>query len=104
LDVEGQTIEISVSVSGTMKGIPVQEMLTFIGIPTTERGVIHGVGKGVVMALGDAVEGEGEPEMVTYTGERIGRLGTGGSIMWCGFCFPSKAILFQNFRSNIFIK
>ena len=37
LDVEGPTIETSVSVSGTMKGIPVQEMLTFIGIPTTEK-------------------------------------------------------------------
>jgi hypothetical protein len=91
LDVEGPTIETSVSVSGTMKGIPVQEMLTFIGIPTTERGVIHGVGKGVVMALGDAVEGEGgEPEMVTYTGEGIGRLGTGGSIKWRGSIFFRK--------------
>jgi hypothetical protein len=56
-----------------MKGVPVQEMLTFIGSPTTEKGVIHGVGKGVIIAVGDAVEGEG-PEMVTYTGEGIGRL------------------------------
>ena len=90
LDVEGPTIETSVSVSGTMKGIPVQEMLTFIGIPTTEKGVIHGVGKGVVMALGDAVEGEGEPEMVTYTGEGIGRLSAGGSIKWRGSIFYRK--------------
>jgi hypothetical protein len=88
LDVEGPTIEISVSVSGTMKGVPVQEMLTFIGTPTTEKGIIHGVGKGVVTALGDAVEGGGgEPEMVTYTGEGIGRLGTGGSIKWRGSIF-----------------
>jgi uncharacterized membrane protein YeiH len=56
LDVEGPTTETSVSVTGTMKGIPVQEMLTFIGTPTTEKGVIHGVGKGVVTALGGGVE------------------------------------------------
>jgi hypothetical protein len=53
LDVEGPTIETSVSVTGTMKGVPVQEMLTIIGTPTTEKGVIHGLGKGVVTALGD---------------------------------------------------
>ena len=90
LDVEGPTIETSVSVTGTMKGIPVQEMLTFIGTPTTEKGVIHGVGKGVVTALGGGVEGRGEPEIVTYTGEGIGRLGTGGSIKWRGSIFYRK--------------
>ena len=89
LDVEGPTIETSVTVSGTMKGVPVQEMITFIGTPTTEKGVIHGVGKGVVMALGDGVEG-GEPEMVSYTGEGIGRLSTGGSIKWRGSVFYRK--------------
>ena len=89
LDVEGPTIETSVSVTGNMKGVPVQEMLTFIGTPTTERGVIHGIGKGVVTALGDAVGG-GEPEMVTYTDEGIGRLGTEGSIKWCGSIFFRK--------------
>jgi hypothetical protein len=87
LDVEGPTIETSVSLSGTMKGVPVQEMLTFIGTPTTERGIIHGVGKGVVVALGEAVEGGPEPEMVTYTGEGIGRLSAGGSIKWRGSIF-----------------
>ena len=91
LDVEGPTIETSVSVSGTMKGVPVQEMLTFIGIPTTEKRVIHGVGKEVVMALGDGVGGGGgEPEMVTYTGEGIGRLGTGGNTKWRDSIFFRK--------------
>jgi hypothetical protein len=47
LDIEGPTMETSVSVSGTMKGIQVQEMLTFVGVPTAEKGVIHGIGKGV---------------------------------------------------------
>src|SRR5215207_116198 len=45
LDIEGPTIETSVSVSGTMKGTQVQEMITFIGTPTAENGVIHGLGR-----------------------------------------------------------
>jgi hypothetical protein len=85
LDIEGPTIETSVSVSGTMRGIQVQEMLTFVGTPTTEKGVIHGVGKGVVMASGGG--GAGESEMATYTGEGIGRLGSSGSIKWRGSVF-----------------
>ena len=74
LDIEGPTMETSVSVSGTMKGIQVHEMLTFVGVPTAEKGVIHGIGKGVVMATG------GESDMITYTGEGIGRLDSSGSI------------------------
>jgi hypothetical protein len=50
-----------------MKGIQVEEMITFIGTPTVEKGVIHGLGKGVIMAAGCGVGG-GVPEMVTYTG------------------------------------
>ncbi len=42
-------METSVSVSETMRGTQVQEMITFSGTPTTEKGVIHGLGKGVVM-------------------------------------------------------
>lgn len=59
LDIEGPTIETTVSVNGAMKGIQVQEMITFVGTPAGEKGVIHGVGKGVVMAAG------GESEMIT---------------------------------------
>jgi hypothetical protein len=81
LDIEGPTMETSVAVSGTMKGIQVQEMLTFVGVPTAEKGVIHGIGKGVVMATG------GESEMVSYTGEGIGRLDSSGSIKWRGSVF-----------------
>ena len=40
---EGPTIETSVSTIDTVKGVQVQKMITFIGTPTTERGVIHGV-------------------------------------------------------------
>jgi hypothetical protein len=42
LESEGSTIETSVSVSGTMKRILVQEMITFIGTSIAEKGVIHG--------------------------------------------------------------
>ena len=84
LDIEGPTIETSVSVSGTMKGIRVQEMITFIGTPTEEKGVIHGVGKGVIIAA----DGGGEvPEMVTYTGEGAGRFSSSGSVKWRGSVF-----------------
>jgi hypothetical protein len=61
-------METSVAASGTMKRIQVQEKLTFVGVPTAEKGVIHGIGKGVVMATG------GESDMITYTGEGIRRL------------------------------
>jgi hypothetical protein len=81
LDIEGPTMETSVAASGTMKGIQVQEMLTFVGVPTAEKGVIHGIGKGVVMATG------GESEMVIYSGEGIGRLDSSGSIKWRGSVF-----------------
>jgi hypothetical protein len=85
LDVEGPIIETSVSTTGTVKGAQVQEMITFVGTPTTEKGVIHGVGKGVLMTTGGR-EG-GEPEMATYTGEGIGRMDSSGSIKWRGSVF-----------------
>ena len=84
LDVEGPTIETTVSTTGTMKGVQVQEMITFIGTPTAERGVLHGVGKGILTTDG------GELEMVPYTGEGIGRFDSSGSIKWRGSVFTRK--------------
>ena len=86
LDVEGPTVETSIATSGTIKGTPVQAMLTFIGTPMGEKGVIHGVGKGIITTTGD---GE-EPEMVAYTGEGIGRFGSSGDIKWRGSIFTRK--------------
>jgi hypothetical protein len=86
LDVEGPIIETSVSVGGSMRRIQVQEMITFIGTPTTEKGVIHGIGKGVIMVTAAGGSG-GEPEMITYTGEGIGRLGSSGNVKWRGSLF-----------------
>jgi hypothetical protein len=89
LDVAGPTIETSVSTTGTVKGTQVQEMITFIGTPTGEGGVIHGVGKGVLHTTGGG-EG-GEPEMATYTGEGIGRMDSSGSIKWRGSVFSKSS-------------
>ena len=86
LDVKGPTIETTVSTTGTMKGVQVQEMITFIGTPTAERGVLHGVGKGILTTIGDG----GELEMVPYTGEGIGRFDSSGGIKWCGSVFITE--------------
>ena len=86
LDVEGPTIETSVSASGSIKGTQVKETLTFVGRPpppTTSKGVLHGKGKGVIMA--------GESELATYTGEGVGRLSSSGSINWRGSIFYSTS-------------
>ena len=82
LDVEGPTIETSVSVSGSIKGTQVKETLTFEGRPTTtstSTGVLHGKGKGVIMAE--------ESELATYTGEGVGRVSSSGSINYRGSIF-----------------
>src|SRR5215213_1796214 len=83
LDVEGPTIETSVSVSGSIKGTQVKETLTFEGRPTTSKGVLYGRGKGVIMA--------GESELATYTGEGVGRVSSSGSINWRGSIFYSTS-------------
>jgi hypothetical protein len=85
LDVEGPTIEISVATKGTIRGVQVQEMITFVGRPTVEKGVLHGVGQGVITAVPSSAGGE--PEMVTYTGEGIGRIDSSGGVKWRGSIF-----------------
>jgi hypothetical protein len=85
LDVEGPTIETSVATKGTIRGVQVQEMITFVGRPTAEKGVLHGVGQGVITAV--ASSAGGEPEMVTYTGEGIGRIDSSGGVKWRGSVF-----------------
>ena len=85
LDVEGPTIETSVATKGTIREVQVQEIITFIGRPTAEKGVLHGVGQGVITTT--AGSAGGEPEMVTYTGEGVGRISPSGSVKWCGSVF-----------------
>ena len=83
LEVDPVVMETSVSTKGMIKGMQATETLTFVGSPTNEGGVIHGKGKGVIMA--------GESEIVTYTGEGIGRFGESGIINWRGSVFIRSA-------------
>ena|SRR2546426_12469179 len=69
LDVEGPTIETSVSPSGSVRGTPVKENLTYVARPLSP-GVLHGKGQGIIMA--------GDSEMATYAREGIGRITTNG--------------------------
>ena len=87
LDVEGPTIETSVATKGTIRGVQVQEIITFVGRPTAEKGVLHGVGQGVITTMTTGNAGGGEPEMVTYTGEGIGRISSSGGVKWRGSVF-----------------
>jgi hypothetical protein len=43
-------METSVATKGTIRGVQVQEIITFIGRPTAEKGVLHGLGQGVITA------------------------------------------------------
>ncbi|HEY7078336.1 MAG TPA: hypothetical protein VH500_01465 [Nitrososphaeraceae archaeon] len=83
LDIKGPLIETSVSASGNLNGVQVRETLTFVGRPTNTSGVIHGIGKGVIMA--------GESEMATYAGEGIGRVDSIGNTEWRGSVFDSTS-------------
>ena len=77
LDSEGPTLETSVSARGSVKGTQVNETLTFVARPTS-AGVLHGKGHGVIMA--------GESDLVSNTGEGVGRLTSSGTI-WHGAIF-----------------
>ncbi len=77
LDVEGPTMETSVSIEGSFRGTQVKQHLTYIAKPVSP-GVLHGKAKGVMIA--------GESEMVVSTGEGIGRV-TPSGVRWRGSGF-----------------
>lgn len=79
LDVEGPSVETSITASGSLKGVQIKETLTFIGSPTKSSGVLHGKGIGVIMA--------GESELATVTGEGIGRIDSLKSVNYRGSLF-----------------
>ena len=78
IDLEGPTIETNVSSIGTLKGVSVTETLTYAAGPTS-KGVIHGIGKGVVNTE--------DGEIATFTGEGIGRFDSTGVLKWRGAIF-----------------
>jgi hypothetical protein len=110
LDSEGPTLETSVSARGSVKGTQVNETLTYVA-RLISSWVLHREGHGVIMA--------GESDLVSYTGEGVGRLTCSGTI-WhgailyrtpstCKLSFPNDVVgLFEadmdaegNFSENI---
>ena len=77
LDIEGPTMETSVSIEGNFKGTQVKQHLTYIAKPVSPR-VLHGTAKGVTIA--------GESETVVSTHEGIGRI-TASGVRWRGTGF-----------------
>lgn len=77
LDVEGPTMETSVSASGKIRGTEVNVNITYFASPTS-TGVLHGEGKGVIMA--------GVSEMATETGTATGVF-TSSGVKWRGAQF-----------------
>ena len=78
VSVEGPTIETTVSSSGTLKGVQVNEILTYVASPSS-RGILHGIGKGVINTQ--------DGEIATFTGEGIGRFDASGLLTWRGAIF-----------------
>jgi hypothetical protein len=81
LDVAGTT-EISISLSGNMRGTPVNEFATYVNRGGTKPAdVFSGNGQGILTT--------GESEVATFTGESFGRVQPSGNIKW------HAAILYQ---------
>ena len=81
LDVEGPTIETSVSASGSVRGTQANISITFVAKPVSP-GVLHGKGWGVIMA--------GNSEMASVEAESIGRMTANGG-KWRGALFHRTA-------------
>jgi hypothetical protein len=78
LDVDGPTMETNVSASGSLKGVQVNETLTYVASPSS-NGVLHGVGNGIIMTS--------DGQMAIYTGEGIGRFDSSNKLNWRGAIF-----------------
>jgi hypothetical protein len=78
VSVEGPTIETTVSSSGTLNGVQVNEILTYVASPSS-KGILHGIGKGVINTQ--------DGEIATFTGEGIGRFDASGLLTWRGAIF-----------------
>jgi hypothetical protein len=81
LDAEHPTVETSVSASGSVRGTPVNESLTYVAKPLSV-GVLHGKGQGIMMG--------GDSEMTTLAGEGIGKINANG-VKWRGAIFYRTA-------------
>jgi hypothetical protein len=93
LDVEGPTMETSVTASGNVKGIQASETITFVG-RVRSNGTLHGIGNGIVMTA--------DGEMATYTGEGIGRIDSSGNINRRGSISSNGKLAFLNNLVGVF--
>ena len=78
VSVEGPTIETTISSSGTLNGVQVNEILTYVASQSS-KGILHGIGKGVINTQ--------DGEIATFTGEGIGRFDASGLLTWRGAIF-----------------
>jgi len=78
LDAEGPAIETNVSATGNLAGSQVRVMLTYMD-KSVSNGVLHGWENGVVMSK--------EGDVVSYTGEAIGKIDSSGTVRWRGSLF-----------------
>ena len=78
VSVEGPTIETTISSSGTLNGVQVNEILTYVASPSS-KGILLGIGKGVINTQ--------DGEIATFTGEGIGRFDASGLLTWRGAIF-----------------
>jgi hypothetical protein len=78
LSVDGPRMETSISASGTLRGTQVTETLTYVASQTS-KGVLHGIGNGLIMST--------EGDLITYTGEGIGKFESSGTLNWRGAIF-----------------
>jgi hypothetical protein len=83
LNTQPLAMETTVQTRGTMRGVQVTDMVTFV-VSQTSSGVLHGTGTGVIRAVG-------QPEMATYTGEGIGTPLPSGGISYRGSVFLSTS-------------
>lgn len=81
LDVAG-TIEVSVSLSGNVRGTSVRGSATYVTRATNTPGVFYGKGQGILMA---------ESEVATFTGEGFGKVGATGDTIWRAAFFYQTA-------------
>jgi len=77
LDAECPTIETSISSKGSAKGVQVNEVLAFLGKPSSPS-VIRGKGHGLFTTA--------ESAMATFAGEGVGRM-TPSRTKWYGSIF-----------------
>ena len=68
--------------AGTLRGTQVTETLTYVA-SLTSKGVLHGIGNGLIMST--------EGDLITYTGEGIGKIDSSGTLKWRGAIYFTES-------------